>query len=174
MPVLRSARALAEAPITTVKKNPIDAKVKSLQDQLAMRTPRMSARRQDVAHAEVARVTEVKDAKIESLTAGREAQCERGRARRERAARRPADEPRPVAQGGWVTRDTPEDLRPRGPRQRADVPKEPAVLHGADKPIKIELELTNDAGEKVTPLRGARCRRRSTSRARIRRSRPTR
>ena len=35
MPVLRSARALAEAPITTVKKNPIDAKVKSLQDQLA-------------------------------------------------------------------------------------------------------------------------------------------
>ena len=35
MPVLRSARALAEAPITIVKKNPIDAKVKSLQDQLA-------------------------------------------------------------------------------------------------------------------------------------------
>ena len=35
MPVLRSARTLAEAPITIVKKNPIDAKVKSLQDQLA-------------------------------------------------------------------------------------------------------------------------------------------
>lgn len=35
MPVLRSARALAEAPITTVKKDPKDAVVKSLQDQLA-------------------------------------------------------------------------------------------------------------------------------------------
>ena len=35
MPVLRSARALAEAPITIVKKNPKDAIVKSLQDQLA-------------------------------------------------------------------------------------------------------------------------------------------
>ena len=35
MPVLRSARALAVTNITTVKKNPIDAKVKSLQDQLA-------------------------------------------------------------------------------------------------------------------------------------------
>ena len=34
-------------------------------------------------------------------------------------------------------------------------PKEPPVpCTGADKPIKIDLELTNDAGEKVTPPRG--------------------
>ena len=46
MPVLRSARALAEAPITIVKKNPIDAKVKSLQDQLT------------VAHAQNERMAE--------------------------------------------------------------------------------------------------------------------
>ena len=93
MPVLRSARALAEAPITIVKKNPIDAKVKSLQDQLAAahaQNERMAETMKE-KDAEHARVTEEKDAKIESL----EAEKAKGhggarrRARRERAARRP-------------------------------------------------------------------------------------
>ena len=71
MPVLRSARALAEAPITTVKKDPKDAVVKSLQDQLAAahaQNERMAETMKE-KDAEIARVTEVKDAKIESLKA---------------------------------------------------------------------------------------------------------
>ena len=107
MPVLRSARALVEAPITTVKKNPIDAKVKSLQDQLAAahaQNERMAETMKE-KDAEHARVTEVKDAKIESLEA------EVARLTAERAAAlvanaQPAARPNalvPVAQGGWVT-----------------------------------------------------------------------
>ena len=161
MPVLRSARALAEAPITTVKKNPIDAKVKSLQDQLAAahaQNERMAETMKE-KDAEHARVTEVKDAKIESLEA------EVARLTAERAAAlvanaQPAARPNalvPVAQGGWVTplehflNICKYDIHDNAPM----FPNEPPVpCTGADKPIKIELELTNAAGEKVTPPRG--------------------
>ena len=71
MPVLRSARALAEAPITIVKKNPIDAKVKSLQDQLAAAHAQNERDGNEMKslRAEVAKLTAEKDARIESLTA---------------------------------------------------------------------------------------------------------
>ena len=62
MPVLRSARALAEAPITTVKKNPIDESVKSLQDQLAAAHAQNERDKNEIKslRAEVAQVKEEK------------------------------------------------------------------------------------------------------------------
>ena len=77
MPVLRSARALAEAPITTVKKNPIDAKVKSLQDQLAAAHAQnerdgneIKSLRAEVAQVKEEKVAESLKAQVAKLTAG--------------------------------------------------------------------------------------------------------
>ena len=108
--------------------------------------------------AEVARVKEEKDGEIDSIKA------EKAKVTEELAAlvanARPAARPTslvPVAQGGWVTplehslKICDLEVHDNAPM----FPKEPAVpCTGADKPIKIELELTNDAGEKVTPPRG--------------------
>ena len=161
MPVLRSARALAEAPITIVKKNPIDAKVKSLQDQLAAAHAQNERDGNEMKslRAEVAKLTAEKDARIESLTA------EVAKLTAERAAAlvanaQPAARPNalvPVAQGGWVTplehflNICKYEIHDNAPM----FPNEPPVpCTGADKPFKLVLELKNDAGEKVTPPRG--------------------
>ena len=71
MPVLRSARALAVTNGTTVKKEPNDAIVKSLQDQLAAAHAQNERDGNEIKslRAEVAQVKVEKDAKIESLTA---------------------------------------------------------------------------------------------------------
>ena len=161
MPVLRSARALAEAPITTVKKNPIDAKVKSLQDQLAAahaQNERMAETMKE-KDAEHARVTEVKDAKIESLEAEKaKVTAELAAAFVANAQLRAAQTSLvPVAQGA-VLSTTPRflkicdyDVHDNAPM----FPNEPPVpCTNADKPFKLVLELTNAAGEKVTPPRG--------------------
>ena len=77
MPVLRSARALAEAPITIVKKNPIDAKVKSLQDQLAAAHAQNERDGNEMKslRAEVAKLTAEKDAAVADQVASTEAAC---------------------------------------------------------------------------------------------------
>ena len=161
MPVLRSARALAVTNGTTVKKHPKDAVVKSLQDQLAAAHAQNERDGNEMKslRAEVAKLTAEKDARIESLTA------EVAKLTAERAAAlvanaRPAAQPNalvPVAQGGWVTplehflKICHYEIHDNAPM----FPNEPPVpCTNADKPFKLVLELTNDAGEKVTPPRG--------------------
>ena len=71
MSARRCSRFLAKTKIPTVKKDPIDESVKSLQDQLAAahaQNERMAETMKE-KDAEIARVTEEKDAKIESLEA---------------------------------------------------------------------------------------------------------
>jgi hypothetical protein len=157
----RCSRFLAKTPITIVKKDPIDESVKSLQDQLAAahaQNERMAETMKE-KDAELARVTEEKSARIESLTA-EVARLTAEIANALVANARPAAAPTSlvsVAQAAWVTpREYCLKIRDLEVHDNAPMfPKEPPVpCTGADKPIKIELELTNAAGEKVTPPRG--------------------
>ena len=161
MSARRCSRFLAKTPITIVKKDPIDESVKSLQDQLAAaraQNERMAETMKE-KDAEHARVTEEKDAKIESLEAEKaKVTAELAAAFVANAQLRAAQTSLvPVAQGA-VLSTTPLtlkicnlDVHDNAPM----FPNEPPVpCTGADKPFKIVLELKNDAGERVTPPRG--------------------
>ena len=170
MPVLRSARALAEAPITTVKKDPKDAVVKSLQDQLAAAHAQNLRDKIEITslRAEVARVKEEKDGEIDSIKA------EKAKVTEELAAAlvanaRPAAQPNalvPVAQGGWATplehflKICKYEIHDNAPM----FPNEPPVpCTGAEKPIKIVLKLVDAAGELVTAPSWRACRSRTST-----------